>query len=115
MLFAESTRACDQTRERVIKHGIVGFDFNKFGRFQLSVSKERVTSNFRLKRDQKKKYSQKQKCVTSKIKTIGLELFKDLAFQSILPQIVGIYNPTPTKKQGFGNICSNQAKQLLKF
>lgn len=114
MLFAESTIVCDQTRERVIKHGIVGFDFNKFGRFQLSVSKERVTSNSRFKRDQKKKY-QKQKVVTSKIKTKGLELFKELAFQSILPQRVDIYNPRPTKKQGFRNICSNQAKQLLKF
>lgn len=115
MPFVESTRVCDQTRESVIKHGIVGFDFNKFGRFQLSVSKERVTSNSRFKRDQKKKNSQKQKVVTSKIKTKGLELFKELAFQSILPQRVDIYNPHPTKKQDFRNICSNQAKQLLKF
>lgn len=105
MPFAESTRLCDPTRERVIKHGIVGFDFNKFGRFQLSVSKKRVTSNSRFKRAQK--YSQKGKIVTSKIKTKGLELFKELAFQSVLPQIVDIYFPPPKKNQGFKSICSN--------
>ena len=41
MPFAESPRVLDQTREHVIKPGVVGFDFNKFGQFQLSVSKKK--------------------------------------------------------------------------
>lgn len=116
MPFAESPRVLDQTREHVIKPGVVGFDFNKFGQFQLSVSKKkkRVTSNSRFKGDQRKQ-SQKIKIVTTEIKTKGLELFKESVFQSILPQTLDIYNLLPPKKQGFKNICSNQAKQLLKF
>lgn len=43
--------------------------------------------------------SQKDKTDTSKIKTKHLKLFKELAFQSSLPQTVDTYNiPTPSQK-----------------
>lgn len=43
--------------------------------------------------------SQKDKSITSKIKTKQLKLFKELAFQSSLPQTVDTYNnTTPSQK-----------------